>query len=87
MHRTLTLIFSLSALGGFFCAVAQSRNSFDGFKLVDKAGNIRKPDDYREMYQMLRAYTVLDPKGGIDHASDTDTVAWRFGSSQDHDFV
>ena len=62
MHRTLLLLLWLPALGSFFGATAQSRNSSDGFKLVDKTGNIRKPDDYRETYQMLGAYTVLDPK-------------------------
>ena len=49
MHRTLFLLLWLPALGSFFGTAAQSRNSSDGFKLVDKAGNIRKPDDYREL--------------------------------------
>jgi hypothetical protein len=63
MHRTLLLLLWLPALGGFFGATAQSGNSHDGFKLVDKAGNIRKPDNYRELFQMIGAYMVLDPKG------------------------
>ena len=67
MHRTLLLLLWLPALGSFFGAAAQSRNSSDGFKLVDKTGNIRKPDDYRETYQMLGAYTILDPKGNQMH--------------------
>ena len=35
-----------------------------GFDLVDKAGNIRKPPNYRDLYQSFGAYTVLDGKGG-----------------------
>jgi hypothetical protein len=61
------LILSLTALGTFRGAAAQNKSSFDGFKLVDKTGNIRKPDDYRDLYQMLGAYTVLDPKGNQMH--------------------
>ena len=46
-------------------AKPQARNSFDGFALVDKSGNIKKPADYRDLYQALGTYFVLDPKGGI----------------------
>jgi hypothetical protein len=40
-------------------AKPQAKNSFDGFALVDKSGNIRKPADYRDMtcvqfYPLLR---------------------------------
>ena len=45
-------------------AKPQAKNSFDGFALVDKSGNIRKPTDYRDLYQTLGTYFVLDPKGG-----------------------
>ena len=41
----------------------QAKNLFDGFALVDKSGNIRKPTDYRDLYQTLGTYFVLDPKG------------------------
>lgn len=60
-------ILSLTLFGPLRGHAAQSKNSFDGFKLVDKTGNIRKPDDYRDRYQMLGAYTVLDPKGNQMH--------------------
>ena len=33
---------------------------------MDKAGNIRKPPDYRDRYQALGTFTVLDPKGGAE---------------------
>jgi hypothetical protein len=48
-------------------AVAQKESSFDGFKLVDKMGNIRMPDDYRDLYHMLGSWTVFDPKGNQMH--------------------
>src|SRR5689334_11055577 len=67
MYRTALLILLLTALGSFREAAAQNKASFDGFKLVDKTGNIRKPDDYRDLYQMIGAYTVLDPKGNQMH--------------------
>jgi len=34
--------------------------------LVDKAGNIRKSPDYRDRYQALGTFTVLDPKGAAE---------------------
>jgi hypothetical protein len=49
---------------GYQAAQAQARDRFDGFKLVDKTGNIKKPVDYRDLYQTLGTYMVLDPKGG-----------------------
>ena len=60
-------ILSLITLGTFRGAAAQNESSFDGFKLVDKTGNIRRPDDYRDLYQMLGAYMVLDQKGNQMH--------------------
>ena len=44
-------------------AKPQAKDSFNGFALVDKSGNIRKPTDYRDLYQTLGTYFVLDPKG------------------------
>ena len=67
MYRTLVLSLLLATLGSVREAAAQNKAAFDGFKLVDKTGNIRKPDDYRDLYQMIGAYTVLDPKGNQMH--------------------
>lgn len=67
MRRTLALILSLTAFGTFRGVNAQTKQPFDGFKLVDKAGNISKPVDFRDLYQMIGAYTVLDPKGNQIH--------------------
>ena len=41
-------------------APAQGTKGFDGFKLVDKQGNISKPADYRDRYELVGTYTVLD---------------------------
>ena len=51
MLRTVILI-SLT-VGALRVAIAQGKESFDGFKLVDKTGNIRKPVDYRDIYKCL----------------------------------
>ena len=67
MYRTLILVLSLTALGSFREAEAQGKGSFNGFKLVDKTGNITKPPDYRDQYEMLGSWTVLDPKGHLMH--------------------
>ena len=50
-------------------APAQGTKGFDGFKLVDKQGNISKPADYRDRYELLGTYTVLDPKGNQMHVT------------------
>ena len=45
-------------------AKPQAKYSFNGFALIDKSGNIKKPADHRDVYQTLGTYVVLDPKGG-----------------------
>jgi len=67
VYRILILLLSITAIGNLRQAGAQTKSTFDGFKLVDKTGNIRKPVDYRDLYQMIGAYTVLDPKGNQMH--------------------
>ena len=67
MYRSFIVILALATLGTISVATAQSKRSGDGFNLVDKAGNLRKPVDYRDLYQMIGAYTVLDPKGNQMH--------------------
>ena len=39
----------------------QASNSFNGFALVDQSGNIRKPADFRDLYQTPVTDAVLDP--------------------------
>jgi hypothetical protein len=60
-------------------AKPQPRNSFNGFALVDKSGNIKKPADSRDLYQTLGTYFVLDPKGGKSDAPDL-----RFAGTTTH---
>jgi hypothetical protein len=67
MYRTLILVLSLAALVSPREAAAQTKESFDGFKLVDKTGNISKPDGYRDLYHGIGSWTVLDPKGNEMH--------------------
>jgi hypothetical protein len=64
--RTAVAIVSILAFGTQ-TAESQTRNSFDGFNLVDRIGNIRKPADYRDVFPTLGTYTVLDPKGNQMH--------------------
>ncbi len=54
-------------VGAYQKADSQSPDTPKGFQFVDKAGNIRKPSGVRDTYQMLGAYTVLDPKGNQMH--------------------
>ena len=59
MLRKGIVVLAILALGQ--PANSQAKNSFDGFALVDKSGNPRKPTDYRDLYQTLGTYLVLDP--------------------------
>src|SRR5260370_41532062 len=56
----------LLVLAGFAEVRPQSKAGFNGFDLVDKAGNIRRPSDYRDRYQALGTYAVVDLNGGTD---------------------
>ena len=40
----------------------------DGFKFVDAAGNIRKPPDFRDRYQILGTFMVLDSNSMVADA-------------------
>src|SRR6476646_10454518 len=46
---------------------SETAGSFNGYELVDKTGNIRKPADYRDHYEILGTWMVLDPKGNQMH--------------------
>jgi hypothetical protein len=61
------VILALVVLAGHDQAKSQTTAGFNGFDLVDKTGNIRKPSDYRDHYQALGTFTVLDPKGDQMH--------------------
>jgi len=59
-----TLAFLALDFAGHQQARSQAKATQNGFDLVDKAGNIRIPMDYRERYQSLGTFTVFDGKGG-----------------------
>ena len=60
---TLIAVLLLLLLAGFQQGRSQSQNNYSGYDLVDKAGNIRKPSDFRERYQAIGTYMVLNPNG------------------------
>jgi hypothetical protein len=60
VSRISALILSLVVLTGHQPITSQSTGSANGFDLVDKMGNIRKPADFRDLYQALGVYTPVD---------------------------
>jgi hypothetical protein len=60
MGRIASLIVALVVLTGHQPVGSQSMGSANGFDLVDKTGNIRKPADFRDLYQELGVYTPVD---------------------------
>lgn len=68
--RLSLLILSIIVLAGSQPVNPQRTASFNGFELVDKDGNItKKPANYRDHYEFLGTYTVLDPKGNQMHVT------------------
>ena len=63
----MKLAVSLAVVSLLLLTGHEAKNKNEGFDLVDKAGNIRKPDDFRDRYQALGTYTVLDTKGDQMH--------------------
>jgi hypothetical protein len=45
---------------------SQGATSYSGFDLVDKTGNIRKPADYRELYQALGTFVATGLNGDTE---------------------
>lgn len=68
-HRISLVVLALVALVPYKPVSSQNMKSFNGLELVDKEGNIRKPADYRETYELLGTYTVIDPKGNQMHVT------------------
>ena len=68
--RISLLIVALVVLTSQQLVRSQSKGSANGFDLVDKSGNISKPADVRDLYQLLGTYTVeLNPKGEQMHVT------------------
>src|SRR6266850_6363968 len=58
--RIASLILAVVFLTGQQPVRSQSKGDANGFDLVDKTGNIRKPADFRDRYQALGVYTPVD---------------------------
>src|SRR5262249_15370756 len=67
MSRHSILTLTLVAIAGFLTAGLRGDAADDHFDLVDAKGNIRKPADFRDRYQSLGVYTILDPNGNEMH--------------------
>ena len=60
MGRIASLLVALVVLTSQQPVRSQNMGSANGFDLVDKTGNIRKPADFRDLYQELGVYTPVD---------------------------
>ena len=67
--RISSAILGLIVLMGSPSVNSQRTEQFNGFALVDKTGNISKPGDYRDHYEILGTWVVLDPKGNQMHST------------------
>lgn len=63
----LTLTLLTTALGVSSQSATGTEAQNNRLDFVDDAGHIRKPQGYRDRYQVLGAYTVLNPKGNEMH--------------------
>src|SRR6516225_6535211 len=62
------VIITLAVLTGDQPVNSQAAGkTFNGFELVDKTGNIRKPADFRDHYELLGTWWVADPTGNQMH--------------------
>jgi cytochrome P460 len=79
-RRISFVILTLVVLAGYQLVSSQKTSSsqkttryrtagFNGYELVDQTGNIRKPTDFRDRYQVLGTWMVLDPKGNEMHVT------------------
>src|SRR5262249_27148861 len=66
-HRKLILALTLVLLTGSIADASRDGAPGEQLDLVDSAGQIRRPTDYRDRYQALGVYTILDPKGNEMH--------------------
>jgi len=62
----VVLVPALIVLAGYRQVKSQNQSTSNGFDLVDKTGNIRKPADFRDLYQVLGVYTPVDLNGDTE---------------------
>jgi len=67
--RIAMVVLTLLILAGYRQVKPQTGDDYNGWALVDKTGNIRKPSDFRDRYQALGTFMVLDPKGNEMHVT------------------
>ena len=60
------IILALTILTPYAFLHAQSTKAFNGYDLVDKTGNIRKPADVRDLYQFLGTYAPTGSNGDTE---------------------
>src|SRR5262245_29197181 len=68
IRGTSSFLLALVLLAGLVTN-SQTTGGFNGFQYVDKTGNIRKPADFRDHYEVLGTWVVLDPKGNQMHVT------------------
>jgi len=61
--RISWVVLALVISTGCRQAKAEKSSGYNGFDLVDKSGNIRKPAGYRDHYESLGAYSVRNLNG------------------------
>jgi hypothetical protein len=71
--RILLLVLALVVLTAYQSINSQTAGSFNGFDLVDQMGNIRKPADVRDLYQLLGTYTVFEPTSMVALGSKSES--------------
>ena len=70
MNFRITMFFlTLLILAGYQQVKPQAGDGYNGWALVDKAGNISKPQGFRDNYAALGTYMILDPKGNQMHVT------------------
>ena len=67
-RRIPQIILGLAILTPYASLHSQSTKAFNGYDLVDKTGNIRKPTDVRDLYQFLGTYTPTGSDGETRNA-------------------
>ncbi len=65
--RIAMVVITVLLLAGHQQVKPQSNNENNSYNaLVDKTGNIRKPADFRDLYQVLGVYTPVDLNGDTE---------------------
>jgi hypothetical protein len=77
--RIALLVLTFLILVGYQQVKSQSNSSYNGWDLVDKDGNIRKPADVRDLYQLLGTYVPTDLNGDTEmHVTYTSPGAAQY---------